>query len=257
GQGVAQDYVSAREWYEKAAEKGDAKAMVNLGLLYKKARGVAQDYVKAREWYEKAAAEGHTDAMANLGLLHIKGRGVAQDYVKAREWYEKAAAEDHTHAMVNLGLLYTKGLGVTQDYAKAREWYEKAVAKGNTDAMASLEKLPIMEAAAAGRYAKALQLQESLAAKVEAAEAKREGKRGEQTADALLSVAWYALFTREFRKALVIADRAHALVPDDLTIETNRAHALMFLGRGKESKALYLGYKGKPLSEQDARLWEH
>jgi predicted Zn-dependent protease len=69
-------------------------------------------------------------------------------------------------------------------------------------------------------------------------------------------VAWYALFAREFRKALVVADRAHALLPDNLAIETNRAHALMFLGRGKESKALYLAYKGKPLSKQDAKLWE-
>src|SRR5262249_60363018 len=149
---------------------------------------------------------------------------VAQDYVNARDWYEKAYTEVLRPAMVNLGLLYDNGLGVTQDYAKAREWYEKAVAKGNTDAMASLEKLPIMEAAAAGRYAKALQLQESLAAKVEAAETKREGKPGEQTADALLSVAWYALFTREFRKALVITHPAHALFPAHLTIHTTHAH---------------------------------
>jgi hypothetical protein len=39
-------------------------------------------------------------------------------------------------------------------------------------------------------------------------------------------------------------------------IVTNRAHALMFLGRGEDSKALYLAHKGKPLTEQDARLWE-
>ena len=31
-------------------------AMTNLGLLYK-GQGVAQDYAKAREWYEKAAAK--------------------------------------------------------------------------------------------------------------------------------------------------------------------------------------------------------
>jgi hypothetical protein len=31
----------------------------------------------------------------------------------------------------------------------------------------------------------------------------------------------------------------------------------MFLERGQESKALYLAHKGKPLSEQDARLWEN
>jgi hypothetical protein len=96
-----------------------------------------------------------------------------------------------------------------------------------------------------------------LAEKVEAVETEREGKPAKETAEALSSVAWYALFAREFRKALTASDRAHALLPDDLGIETNRAHALLFLEGGKESKALYLAYKGKPMSEQDARLWEH
>jgi hypothetical protein len=31
----------------------------------------------------------------------------------------------------------------------------------------------------------------------------------------------------------------------------------MFLEHGKVSKALYLAHKGKPVSERDARLWEH
>jgi len=84
----------------------------------------------------------------------------------------------------------------------------------------------------------------------------RAGKPGEETEQALISVTWYALLAREFTKALTVADRAHALLPDDLSIETNRAHALMFLERGEEAQALYLAYKGKPVSEQDAKLWE-
>jgi hypothetical protein len=68
-------------------------------------------------------------------------------------------------------------------------------------------------------------------------------------------VAWRALFAREFTKALTFADRAHALLPNDLSIETNRAHALMFLEHGEESKALYLAHKGKPLW-QGGKLWE-
>ena len=87
-------------------------------------------------------------------------------------------------------------------------------------------------------------------------ETKREGKPGEVTAQALNGVAWHALFAREFTKALTVADRAHALLPDDLTIDANRAHALMFLKRGEECKALYLAYKGKPISGQDGQLWE-
>jgi hypothetical protein len=56
---------------------------------------------------------------------------------------------------------------------------------------------------------------------------------------------------------LTVGDRAHALFPDDLAIETNRAHALMFLGRGEDSKALYLAHKGKPISGPDGQLWEY
>ncbi len=52
------------------------------------------------------------------------------------------------------------------------------------------------------------------------------------------------------------ADRAHALLPDDLGIEINRAHALMFVERSEEARALYLAHKGKPISEQDSSLWE-
>jgi len=142
-------------------------------------------------------------------------------------------------------MLYVSGWGVAQDYAKARQWFEKAAAKGETRATVALESLSIRETAEAGRYAEALQRQEALAAKVEALETKREGKPGQVTARVLQEVAWRALFAREFRKALTVADRAHALLPDNLMIETNRAHALMFLENEKEAEALYFAHKGQ------------
>jgi TPR repeat protein len=261
GWGVVQDYAKARELYENAAAKDDARAMGYLGWLYENGHGVVQNYAKARELYENAAAKDDANAMFNLGLLYFEGLGVEQDYAKAREWYEKAAAKGDARAMFNLGGLYAKGWGVVQDYAKARELYENAADKGYPDAEIYdakiwLEGLAITEAAGDGRYAEALQLQEVLAAKVEAVETKREGKPGEETAGTLSTVAWFALFAGEFLKALTVADRSHALFPDDLGIETNRAHALMFLGREEEAKALYLAHKGKPVSEPDGQLWE-
>jgi TPR repeat protein len=149
--------------------------------------------------------------MSNLGASYANGFfGVEQDYAKAREWYEKAAAEDDWSAMHNLGVLFENGLGVAQDYAKAREWYGKGAKKGDADALASLARLSIREATEAGRYDEALQLQEALAVKVEEEEKKHESKSGEETAQALSGMAWYALFAREFTKALTAADRARA-----------------------------------------------
>jgi TPR repeat protein len=243
--------------FQRGADHGDATSMSGLGMVYANGWGVARDYAKAREWYEKAAAKGDASAMVSLGLAFAEGwLGVTQDYAKVREWFEKAADKGDARAMWGLGLLYQNGQGVAQDYAKARKWYEKAAAKGDASATASLENLSIREVAGAGRYAEALQLKEALAAKVEAEETKREGKPGEETAQALGSVAWHALFARAFTKALTVADRAHALLPDDLAIETNRAHALLFLGRGEESRALYLAHKGKSVPEQNDQLWE-
>jgi hypothetical protein len=63
------------------------------------------------------------------------------------------------------------------------------------------------------------------------------------------------VFAKEFTKALTVADRSHALFPDNLSIEINRAHALMFT-ESEEAKALYLAHKGKPMSEERKELWE-
>jgi TPR repeat protein/energy-coupling factor transporter ATP-binding protein EcfA2 len=256
GWGAPQDYGKARGWYEKAADKGNAVAMSNLGWLHQNGWGVPQDYGKARGWYEKAADKGNDSAMNSIGLLHQNGWGVPQDYGKAFVWYEKAADKGNDFAMNNLGWLYQNGWGVPQDYGKARGWYEKAADKGNDFAKANLDELFIVEAAGAGRYAEALQLQEALATKKESVETKREGKPSLETAEALNRVAWYALFAREFTKALASAERAHALFPDYLVIETNRSHALMFLGRSTESRTLYLAHKGKPVSDEGHGKWE-
>jgi TPR repeat protein len=206
--------------------------------------------------FKTGADHGDASSMRNLGVTYQNGYGVAQDYGKAREWFEKAAAKGDADAMSNLGMLYYNGRGVARDYGKAREWFEKAAAKGDASAKESVERLSIIEAAGTGRYAEALQLQEALAAEKEAMETEHEGKPGEETARALSGVAGYALLARQFTKALTVADRAHALFPDDLGIETYRAHVLMFVGRGEEAKALYLAYKGKAMSGQDERLWE-
>ena len=41
GWSVGQDYAKAREWYKKAADKGNARAMFNLGTLYTNGEGIA------------------------------------------------------------------------------------------------------------------------------------------------------------------------------------------------------------------------
>ena len=44
--------------FQSGADLGHSASMIDLGRAYYAGRGVAMDYVKAREWYEKAADKG-------------------------------------------------------------------------------------------------------------------------------------------------------------------------------------------------------
>jgi tetratricopeptide (TPR) repeat protein len=107
--------------------------------------------------------------------------------------------------------------------------------------------------AALASFRKALDSMETEAKVAEEDEIKRQGKAAGVTAAELGNVAWQALFARNFARALAASERARALAPDLLWPETNHAHALMFLDRTREAKALYLAHKGKSSNDKP---WE-
>ncbi|HEX4809266.1 MAG TPA: tetratricopeptide repeat protein [Bryobacteraceae bacterium] len=139
GWGVPQDFVRARQWYEKAAAGGNAIAMNNLGTFYRMGRGVPVNFVLARQWYEKGAEAGNSEAMNNFGVMWRTGRGGPQNWVQARQWFEKAAAAGNANAMNNLGNIYERGLGIPRDHRIATQWFEKAAAAGNAKAQRNLD----------------------------------------------------------------------------------------------------------------------
>ena len=76
-----------------------------LGVMYANGQGVKQDYFKAFEWYQKAAEQGNADAQCFLGFMYQYGQGVKQDYFKAVEWYQKAAEQGNPIAQIYLDRL--------------------------------------------------------------------------------------------------------------------------------------------------------
>jgi TPR repeat protein len=74
------------------AEKGNAAAQNNLGVMYADGYGVQQDYFEAAAWHRKVAEQGDPNALNNLRILYDNGHGVPKDYVQARKWYDLAAA---------------------------------------------------------------------------------------------------------------------------------------------------------------------
>ena len=63
------DYVSAVQWYRKAAEQGHRGAQERLGWCYRLGYGVTKDKTEATKWYRKAAEQGHKPAQEALEKL--------------------------------------------------------------------------------------------------------------------------------------------------------------------------------------------
>lgn len=68
------NYEQALRSWLPLAEKDDADAQYNLGILYQKGLGVEKNPKTAFIWYKRASSNGHTDAMYNLGIMYDKGR---------------------------------------------------------------------------------------------------------------------------------------------------------------------------------------
>ena len=86
------------------ANKGDAGAQYNFGVLYSKGQGTVKDEASAVKWYRKAAEQNHISAQFNLASDYEKGEGVDKDEAQAVYWYRKAADQGDNQAQNNLRL---------------------------------------------------------------------------------------------------------------------------------------------------------
>lgn len=68
-------------------------------------------------------------------------------------------------------------------------------------------------------------------------------------------LAYKFVLDRNFASALEVADLAISLAPGTVWLHMNRAHALVFLGRVDEARALYLRHRGQK-DVQGGRPWE-
>jgi TPR repeat protein len=128
-----QDYAGALRIWQPLAERGNAQAQHNLGILYAQGRGVAKDMAEAVKWHEKAANQGYAPAQTNLAYAYLKGLTVKQSDAEAARWYRRAADQGNADAQNNLGRMYAAGQGVPVDYVQAYMWTELAVSQ-QTDA---------------------------------------------------------------------------------------------------------------------------
>ena len=88
----------ARDFKEtlKEAEKGNAIAQSDLGIMYTRGDGVSKDDVEAVKWFRKAAEQGLDNAQYNLGVMYYEGEGIPKDYAEAYAWLNLARAQGNS-----------------------------------------------------------------------------------------------------------------------------------------------------------------
>jgi TPR repeat protein len=131
----SRDYATALKLWMPLAEKDDAEAQRNIGIMFQQGLGVPQSDAEAAKWYRRAAENGHARAQQNLGVMYEEGAGVLQDYVEAAKWYRKSAEAGNVVAKVNLGVMRENGFpGVPLNVVLAHMWFNLAAAQGSADA---------------------------------------------------------------------------------------------------------------------------
>lgn len=69
GYGVLQNFEAAHAWLKLSADKGDAESLFLLGNMYMFGMGVKKDVVTAKQFFERAAKQGHAKAAESLKLI--------------------------------------------------------------------------------------------------------------------------------------------------------------------------------------------
>lgn len=158
GRGVEQDYETARDWYESAAEDadGDSDAEYRLGILYEQGLGGDRDPAESVAWFKKAADHGSFYAALRLatsppagappfeterfqylaGQALANGRGVARDEPRGFSMIKQSAERRYEPAMLMLANLYNTGRGTPKSEAKALEAYAQVIAKNDKNYVA-------------------------------------------------------------------------------------------------------------------------
>ena len=123
--GYSIDYKKAEKWYLKAAAIMPGYYS-SLGDLYSLSDN--NNPQKALEYYEKAAEAGYLKGMLETASLYFSGKGgITKDYAKATKYYEKYYEDKKKNESYidNLIEIYNRGgNGIEKDKEKAKYWKE-------------------------------------------------------------------------------------------------------------------------------------
>lgn len=121
-------------WYRKGADCRYTSAINNLGHAYDIGHGVPVSLTLAADYYRRAAERGDAVAMGNLGAMHLSGELEDSSEEIGLEWTWKAAMKGNHRAMVRLANIFFQRDRVDDGMI----WIRKAAKKKNKQALYQL-----------------------------------------------------------------------------------------------------------------------
>ncbi len=126
-----QSLKDALENYTKAAEKGDAGAMVSLASRFLRADEKNRDEAKGREWAKKAIEAKEYSGYLVLGDYE---ENIKKDPKAALAEYERGKDAGQIDCVLRAAEFYIQGTGTEKDAARGLALLEKAAESGNPNA---------------------------------------------------------------------------------------------------------------------------
>ncbi|MDR1378022.1 MAG: sel1 repeat family protein [Synergistaceae bacterium] len=135
----AGDYTEALNQWMVASD--DPRCMTAIGVMYDYGEGLPRDDLKAAEWYRRAAEKGEYRAIAQLANFSLTGAGgVLHNPTEWRRRLEEIQGKDG-YADYVLASFYMGGYGGEKDLDKAHVLLRGLVSKGYTQLETILRQL--------------------------------------------------------------------------------------------------------------------
>ena len=113
---------AALEGYQRAAAQGSTLAMLALGARAELGIGLPQSLAKAAEWYQKAADAGDAQAQFKLGSLLLDGSIKRAE--PAAVWFRRAAEQGTVAGQISLAVCGENGqCDIARNPKAARDGY--------------------------------------------------------------------------------------------------------------------------------------
>lgn len=125
----------------EALQAKDADAMYAIGMMYMEAVNTKQDFIQAREWFQKASNLGNSDAMIALAYLYTLEKRITKfdkSNMRATKWISEAEKSGNVKAYYQLGLWYENGIVFQKNYKVALQYFRKAAEAKITNAYVKL-----------------------------------------------------------------------------------------------------------------------